>query len=285
MSRFLVWSDLHVEFWGDIPRIDRRDDIDGLLIAGDIHTRTRHVDMALLAWDMLRVPVVMIRGNHEFYGREMPEIIADDRKRFREIRKLGADIHLLEGSDIEIAGTRIIGATLWTGFDLWPGRERAAREATERSMNDFLEIRTNPVRFLSSGDMISMHHHDREAILSLADRPFPGPTIVMSHHVPIMEMVPAARFQGSDHRRLSVSGYASNLWPDIRHLDIDAWVSGHSHDPVDMRMEGMERDIRFVSNPRGYPNEGLPFDPNFTIEVRGRLEPALTIDPEMEDQP
>lgn len=283
MSRFLVWSDLHVEFWGDIPRILPRDDIDGLLIAGDTHTRTRHVDMALLAWEMLQVPVVMVRGNHEFHGREMSEIIEDDQRRLAEMRALGAEIHLLDGTEVEIAGTRIIGATLWTGFDLFPGREREAREAVEQHMSDFSKIMTNPVRMLSSGEMIEMHLRDREALLERAARPFPGPTLVMTHHTPVAEMIHPGRLTGSERKRLSVSGFASDMWTDIRPLAIDAWVSGHAHDPVDMVLRGDRRDVRFVSNPRGYPKEELPFDPEFILDLGVTPVPALAPDPEMGD--
>ena len=113
MARFLVWTDLHDEFWNKIPEIpDEALGVDALLLAGDISTHGRHVDAALLLWDQLRKPVIMVRGNHEFYGSVIPELIEEEQARIAKMNAAGADIRLLDGDVTEVAGTRIIGATL-----------------------------------------------------------------------------------------------------------------------------------------------------------------------------
>lgn len=62
MSRFLIWSDLHTEFEdftipipacrpGASPGAPAREEIDAILLPGDLATRGRHVDLLLRIWD------------------------------------------------------------------------------------------------------------------------------------------------------------------------------------------------------------------------------------------
>src|SRR5258708_7876009 len=65
MTRVLVLSDLHIEFGPlAVPQVD----VDLVILAGDIH-----VGWASPAWaedlaHRLDAPVVLVAGNHEFYG-------------------------------------------------------------------------------------------------------------------------------------------------------------------------------------------------------------------------
>jgi predicted phosphohydrolase len=277
MARFLLWSDLHDEFWQSLPETTRSGAFDAILLAGDISTRGRHVDCALLIWDRYRVPVIMVRGNHEFYRSEISELIAEEGRRVAEMNAAGADIRILDGAATEVAGVRVIGATLWTDLDLYPGEHRRIRDVLERGMKDFQMIRSNPVRQFAVADWLEMHWRDRDAIFALLDAPFDGETLVMTHHAPVRELVHPARMIGSIERQLITAGFASDLWWEIRNRNVHSWVSGHTHDNADKVLQGKYGPVRFVANARGYPKEGVEFDPDLVIEVLPRPEPSMDI--------
>ena len=277
MARFLVWSDLHHEVWQSLPETTIGDQVDAILLAGDISTGGRHVDCALLIWDRYRVPVILVRGNHEFYRSEISELIAEGRRRVSGMNAAGADIRVLDGEATEVAGVRVIGATLWTDLDLYPGEHRRIRDKVERGMKDFQMIRSNPVRQFATADWLEMHWRDRNAIFALLETPFDGETLVMTHHAPVRELVHPARMIGSMDRQLITAGFASDLWWQIRNRNVHTWVSGHSHDNADKIIEGKYGPIRFVANARGYPKEGVAFNPDLVIEVKPRPEPSLEI--------
>jgi len=268
MARFLVWTDLHDEFWNKIPEVpDEALGVDALLLAGDVSTKGRHVDAALLLWNQLRKPVVMVRGNHEFYGSVMPDLIEEEQERIGEMNAAGADIRMLDGDVTEVAGTRIIGATLWTDLDLYPGMSAPTRTSVYQGMNDFSQIRMTSKRHLEIDDWLEMHWRDRSAILEHLEAPYDGPTLVMTHHIPVREMVHPLREVGAPARYLTNAGFASDMAWQLRDKKIDHWVCGHSHDNRSAVIEGYYGDIPFMSNARGYPKEGCAFDPGRIIEA------------------
>ena len=276
MAKFLVWTDLHNEFWNKLPDIpDAALDVDALLLAGDVSTKGRHVDAALILWNQLRKLVIMVRGNHEFYGAVIPEIIAEEQARLLQMNAAGADIRMLDGDVTEVAGTRIVGATLWTDLDLYPGMSAPARAAVYQAMNDFSQIRMTPKRHLEIDDWLEMHWRDRNAVMAHLDTPYDGPTIVMTHHIPVREMVHPLREIGAPARYVSNAGFASDMAWQLRDKKIDHWICGHSHDNRSAVIEGYHGDIPFVSNARGYPKEGCAFNPERVIETMPDSCPEL----------
>ena len=276
MAKFLVWTDLHNEFCNKLPDIpDAALDVDALLLAGDVSTKGRHVDAALILWNQLRKPVIMVRGNHEFYGAVIPEIIAEEQARLLQMNAAGADIRMLDGDVTEVAGTRIVGATLWTDLDLYPGMSAPARAAVYQAMNDFSQIRMTPKRHLEIDDWLEMHWRDRNAVMAHLDTPYDGPTIVMTHHIPVREMVHPLREIGAPARYVSNAGFASDMAWQLRDKKIDHWICGHSHDNRSAVIEGYHGDIPFVSNARGYPKEGCAFNPERVIETMPDSCPEL----------
>jgi hypothetical protein len=274
MANFLVWSDLHNEFWRDIPEIPSEAmDVDALLLAGDVSTQGRHVDVALLLWDVLRKPVVMIRGNHEFYDAKIDEVIADDTARIAEINKKGGDIRMLDGTSTEVAGTRIVGATLWTDLDLFPGSSMAARAAVKNSMNDFWEIRKPDGKFLDIEEWIDMHWKDRKAISDILETPFDGPTTVMTHHAPLRAMLHKNYDRPNTRDDLGNAGFASDLGEEMQNFHFDQWISGHSHEAMHVRVRSASGPAEVMSNPRGYPFEKKAFDSGFILDTEPYASP------------
>jgi len=109
--RLLVLSDLHLEFGAlklPSPQI-----YDIALLAGDIWNGTKAVRWASDASTFAGKPVVLVPGNHEFYGGERQDTLERMRK-----YAAGSNVHLLDRNEVVLNGVRILGATLWTDFAL-----------------------------------------------------------------------------------------------------------------------------------------------------------------------
>ena len=271
MARLLVWSDLHNEHWDALPEIpDSALDVDAMLLAGDTSTRGRHVDIAHHFHSRLDKPVIMVRGNHEFYGSQMDRIIAEDTRHIAQINAAGGDIRMLDGNATEIAGTRIVGATLWTDLDLYPGYAAQCRKAVRFGMNDFRAITTKPGFTLDIETWIDLHWKDRDAILSELGKVHDGPTVVMTHHVPVRQMIHAMREIGHPERYLLNAGFASDMAWQLKNYTFDAWVCGHSHDNCSTEIQSAHGMVPFVANARGYPWERSEFNPGYVLTTVGQ---------------
>jgi Icc-related predicted phosphoesterase len=279
MARFLFWADLHDEFWQGLTWPADTGPIDAVLLAGDISTKGRHVDRMLDIFRHFQVPVRMVRGNHEYYGSVMEDLIEEEASRIAELRASGVDIAVLDADAEIIAGTRVIGASLWTDLDLYPGSTALVREC----MNDFRMIRRrredsmHPTDF-TIADWLELHWRDREFVFKTLREPFEGDTIVLTHHMPLAELIHPLRRHGDRQSVLTNGGFASDLAPLIRPHDIRVWLCGHSHDNRSVTLEGFHDDIPFVTNSRGYPGEGATFDPGLVIETGNRVEPVMVPD-------
>lgn len=286
---FLFWSDLHCEFApfdipvpacqpGATPGAPARGEIDAILLGGDIHTKGHHVGIALLAWDLWRCPVMWVWGNHEAYGSRFQKLAREEADQVEEIRNLGADLRPLHGKVTMIGDTRIIGATLWTDFGLWPGQEAGAMLAAKDQMNDYRKVKWHDeargiYRKMIPSDTALLHRRQRQFILEELARPHPGPTIVMTHHLPVPELLAE---QHRDRRDILTACYASDLRRDLMDANFDIWLSGHSHGANEVTLDLGSGPRHFVNNQRGYPGEDLPFDPVRVFSVgRPRLESQL----------
>lgn len=266
MARFLFWSDLHIEFRDfDIPSpSDLEGDVDAILIAGDTDVKGRHLDFAEAVWDVWRRPVLMIEGNHEGYGAKRIQKIWDlEDRRIPEARSRGADIEMLRASVRVIGDTRVIGATFWTDLQLFPDRLTGTEFAVRNTMNDYKQVRIFDERWgvyrkLQPADTRQMHHDQKHKIFEELAAPFDGRTVVMTHHLPVLQMLHPDRRMRDD---LVNAAYVSDLAVQISEFKVDAWIAGHSHDAVEYLLQGGNGDIRFMRNIRGYPHERTDFDP------------------------
>ncbi|BBU58439.1 hypothetical protein KU6B_47040 [Mameliella alba] len=267
MARFLVWSDLHDEFWKGFDLPDLSAPVDGVLIAGDTHTMGRHLEIPARAARKYGCPVVLIWGNHEPYGSIWSELLADEERQLADLRADGLDIRVLHGAATEIAGVRIIGATLWTDLNLYPELEELACQVVTQDLNDFRKISIAPGKLMTGEDMLALHRRDKEAVFDALRRPFDGTTLVMTHHLPIRDMIHPGRTIGRADKRAMNAGFASDLWDQIKQFDIHTWICGHSHDNRNCVGDGDHGPVHFVMNARGYPNEGAEFDPAYVLST------------------
>lgn len=258
--RLFVLSDLHLEFEPyDLPE---NLDFDVAVFAGDTWkpvSRTIEWLAAQRNGALRGKPVVVVCGNHEFYGHEMTTARTDGRKRAAEL-----DIYLLDPGVVVIGGVRFVGATLWTDFTLL-GKQIAAQQHAQRRMNDYRRIsilHNEKRRLLRPQDTVNLHRQDRAFIQATLAHQFIGPTVVVTHHAPHANSV-AAEFLGDP---LSPA-FASNLNDMIMTYQPALWVHGHDHRHHDYLIGR----TRIVANPAGYPlrngRENENFDPRFTIEI------------------
>ncbi|WP_238379764.1 hypothetical protein [Celeribacter ethanolicus] len=133
-------------------------------------------------------------------------------------------------------------------------------------MQDYRAIRTAPDTCFTIDDMLERHAQNKAAILAALRTPYEGPTVVMTHHLPLRELIAPWRIIGGHEKRAMNNGFACDLWDEIRGLDIHAWIWGHSHEGESRTLEADHGPIRFVTNQRGYPDEEVEFDPAFVLE-------------------
>lgn len=237
-------SDIHLEF-EDIFGFSNKDgddlefnpldvESDVLVIAGDIHNGLKAAGR-LRKWAEQR-PVVIVLGNHCFWQNKIDELVDD----YKELKI--PNLHILENDEVVIQGVRFLGCTLWTDFN--KGNPTAMGYA-HRTMNDYPQIWINSFRRATPDDIYQIHLGSRAWLTKKLNEPFPGKTVVVTHHLPTQQ-VQHPRFRGDPIQ----FAYFST---DCEHLitKADLWLFGHQHDPI----EETRGNTRLISHPRGYITE------------------------------
>ena len=249
-----VLSDLHLGQAGmPLPHTDA----DIIILAGDI-CRPREA----MAWaSRIDKPVLYVPGNHEFYGSNVPQTIA-------ELKRLaaGTQIHVLDNESFTFRGVRFLGSTLWTDFNLdgaGAARGQAITEALE-FIRDFVRIEseTSPGGKLTPEEMEALFVRNRGWLKARLAERYDGPTVVITHHAPSTRSI-HPRFAMSPVNTCFVSNSEDLMDGDGPML----WIHGHTHDSFDYRI----KSTRVVCNPRGYMRDGVientAFDPHFVVRL------------------
>jgi hypothetical protein len=281
--RIAVMSDLHLEFDAKASgRGDRQSteapadsfyvrppepDADVLVLAGDIHSGAQGMSWATSNFSM---PIVLINGNHEPYGRELFRVIAYNRQRASATNGRIAFLERATWTCRTEAGeqARFIGTTLWTDFQLY-GTPAVSMEIARQRLEDFSVIqieRGHKLREFDPSDMLRLFAASVAFIRSELSRAFDGITIVVTHHAPSPQSI-SARFRDDPLN----PAFASDLGALIHAYSPMLWIHGHMHDSFDY----MIGRTRVVCNPRGYfPDQlNVNFDPNFVVEVSHQHRP------------
>lgn len=254
-------------------RIALASDIHTEIVAPDYYQQTaytkilRTADVVVLAGDIAvtpgglrsvadwlrsntHAPILFILGNHEYYQQIFPSALRDYHAALSDIP--GA--HLLEKSQVRLAGVRFLGCTLWTDFA--GGRHLAA---CETGMSDFALITDG-----ETGKPIRAVRLAKEHAASVAwfDAQFPNsmPTVVITHHAPSF-LSNHPRFAGSS----ITGGFCANLDDRILSWRPKLWIHGHLHDPVEYTIG----KTTIVSHPWGYPDERsrIPWFRTIDLEI------------------
>ena len=229
-------SDLHLEFlerrFPGERIIEPEPSADILVLAGDIHNGTKAV-ATFADWP---VPILYVAGNHEFYGRSWEQTRVDLRQACA-----GTNINFLDNDCFEFKGVRFLGCTMWTDFRLRGFTQSACMSSVEEALNDYHVIATQDGT-LRARDTLADHENSRRWLESELEKPYPGRTVVVTHHGPHPLSI-HPRYIGN---RVN-AGFVSDLTPLVQKADL--WLHGHVHDSFDYSDVGR---CRVVANPAGY---------------------------------
>ena len=246
-----IMSDLHLGPGSEAPP-PLVDGVELVVVAGDTcEGLVKAVESLRAAYP--GVDIAMVAGNHELYGRVFKEELEAGRSRAQEL-----GVHLLENDTATFGRLRIVGATLWTDYRLFgPDLQQAAMRAAYDQMRDHKRIRWNrePWQRFRPQEAVSLHARTRNFFEAELARRHDGPTMLLAHHGTTWEALDPV-----NERSLLAAAYVSDLPLTAR---ADFVVTGHTHRPMNFRRDR----THFISNPRGYRDEGVRFDPSLVIEI------------------
>ncbi|MBP2461418.1 MULTISPECIES: metallophosphoesterase [unclassified Rhizobium] len=204
-----------------------------------------------------RMPVVLVLGNHDYYHFSIS--MALERA---HLKVQGTRVHLLENQSVVIGGCRFLGATLWTDFAVSIGYDEHVPPEERRAiafaqvpwrMQDFFTIYPSNPRpgdengMVTCREILDRHIESRQFIDNELGKFHDGPTIVVTHHAPLVES-----FDPRFHGQTTNAAFASDLSDLIRRRKPTAWIHGHIHKARDYLADG----TRIICNPVGYFHEG-----------------------------
>ena len=237
-------SDCHIEF-GKFRHNPPECDV--AILAGDIGVGAMALPWISETFIKHGIQVVYVVGNHEFYGRDLSTHLIDLEKKCTD-----RGIIFLNNKAVEIGDVTILGATLWTDYNMYGNYPIAMLDA-QRNLNDFNNIKLNGEKLFAE-DIRVLHQESVEFLTSYVNKP--GKKIVVTHHAP-SEFCVAPKFIGD----LLNPCYASRLESLICNLEAEIWIHGHRHDSVDI----MINKTRILCNPRGYA--GYQLNSNFNSQL------------------
>lgn len=247
----LIVADLHADFWDD----DGRDPIAGLeeelseltlvILAGDVSNKpkvhwprtferlSRHVEPRR---------IFVFPGNHDFYKFRI-----DGEDRLRGIAESHGVVYA-NCAEINLCTVRFLCTTLWTDFELFPGRLQNEAHVPTR-MNDFRQIRVarDGYRRVWPRDLVALHLSQKAWLEERLATPFAGRTIVVTHHVPHPDAL-SARDRAEPGL---AAAYASDLGDMIERHRPDEWLFGHSHGGTSLEIGR----CRLSNVSLGYPHD------------------------------
>ena len=283
--RFLLLSDLHLEFNDfDLLSHGQAPEFDAVLLAGDLHSPGR------LALDWAKrpglfgrdVPILMVLGNHDFYGA----VFAEEAQDMCELARSSAvDVLNCNERVLHVPGAkgsplvRVLGCTLWTDYLVpFPNgnrskvkNQRLAMANAHRNLADFRRIGMRDpalslegLRTVRPEEILERHMQERQWLQSKLVEPFDGATVVMTHHGPHLRCLDP-KYAGDF---LNPCFFSDLPPPFFRHESSPSlWVHGHTHASVDFR----DGRTWVRANPRGYRIGGTwenpRFNPQLVVEI------------------
>lgn len=230
---------------------------DVLLVAGDIVESVsidqEYTNHALEQMKEMAERVIVIPGNHEYYGSVMWEF---DEKYAEKLFDMGIELLLGESTELK-PGLNLYGGTLWTDFN---NGDQKLMSLVNHYISDFRLTKFTDEKRFTPEHAAYLNKIERNRIEETIQTGVDW--IIMTHFPPSWKSV-SPRFQGD-----ALNGYFVQDMDEfiLSHPNIKYWVHGHVHDFFDYNLGG----CNVICNPKGYrgerPSHLPPYKP-FTIEV------------------
>ncbi len=242
--RVQILSDLHFEFHKDrgegfINSLDP-EGVDVLVLAGDIGlTKQGSLKTRIRQFCAKYPEVIMVCGNHEFYGTHRKYALAALQRRDNELE----NFHFLENKAVEIKGQRFLGCTMWFADDPWV-------QFLRKDFNDFHCIK----------DFEKWVYRANELSGYFLRQSIQQGDVVVTHHAP-SRMSVGKEFRGDKANCF----YVYDMENTMGQREPAVWIHGHMHDSKHYEVY----DTRVVCNPYGYQGKRLNpyFNSKKVIEV------------------
>lgn len=193
--------------------------------------------------------IIIIAGNHEFYGSEYGNTI----EKLKVFYSRWSNINFLYNEPLIIDDVLFYGATLWTDFNKDPNAELYAR----RAMSDFMVIEYGPKPF-TPADSVLEHDIAKHLMVKSLKEYSDMKKVVITHHTPSLQNI-HPKFKGS----LLNAAFHSNMDDFILNYEPDLWISGHTHEGKDYHIG----KTRMIINPKGYYKENQTYFPFLVVEI------------------
>lgn len=240
MTTFQYSSDLHLEFL-EQEKEEFEDIIkpsaENLILAGDIGYPSQKIYEKFIEYCSNHFKkVIVISGNHEYYGRIMDET----EKEIREITNKFPNVSYLQNECLELPNNiLVIGATLWTNIP------ETKKSEVKVGMSDYYKIYKNPKELISVEDTCEYHKTSVSYITNTIIKNLNKKIIVVTHHLPSIKMI---------DKKFICNSYNSAFYTYLDHLitkPIVAWIGGHTHKSTTTFINNVFCGV----NPKGYPKE------------------------------
>ncbi|SEH87634.1 metallophosphoesterase [Tardiphaga sp. OK245] len=251
-----IFSDAHIDYPGSRGLPPLIPGVQAVLVAGDVCEGLIRSLTELREAYPKPVEIVVVAGNHEFYRSVWPDEVRNGQG---AAAVLG--VHFLEDEAIAIGKLRIIGATLWTDYELFgPVLREPAMRTAYNTMSDHKRItwQKSPWLRFRPHEARMLHQSSRAFIQAQLATAHNGPTLVLSHHACCIEAI-----DPNFREDMISAAYASDLRELVDDYQPEFWVSGHTHYSMDLQ----RGRTRLISNPIGYAHNNQHFDPLFTVEI------------------
>lgn len=245
--RVAYCSDAHFDIWfnvnGDIPHIINDCNADVLILGGDIFEYSRwtgffHKKILQLLCDRFK-HVVIIDGNHEFYGIDFE----DDLSFCIMSRDAPSNLIYLQNDYFCIENIVFYGGTFWTNPEKWSPLEKFD---IVHHINDFQHIKN------MTFDKMADSHNDFIEGLYETMLLHPDNDMVVVSHFPPSELSINDRYRGHVTNAYFTNRYFEEFYGNKQ---IKHWVCGHVHHKHEFEIG----TIQGHCNPIGYPREGNQF--------------------------
>jgi predicted phosphodiesterase len=184
--------------------------------------------------------VLMVMGNHEYYGSYINEAIDT----LRDLIPY-ENFHILDGEYIVIDNNLFVGGTLWTNYN---NEDPITIISAPRMINDYRVIFNGDTR-ITVADILNRHKNFVKWVENINKSGYDN-NILITHHSPSMRTT-ADHYK---HDEIMNGLFGSNL--DYLLTNFDYAIFGHQHDPE----TPVVNDCVLLNNSRGYPFEHMHDD-------------------------